>query len=215
MEFCFCSYQPLKRILRVVYKNVKVLKSSILTATEKYVRQLFKERLPEKLYFHNLGHTEMVVSACDEICRGMQLGNDVWEITLLAAWFHDTGYTRTYQGHEEESKNIAREFLVKHGYEEGKTEKVMNCIAATQLDHTPCDITEKVICDADLYHLSSKNYFKLLEQLRKEWEVVLNAKMTDRQWRLENLNFLNKHNYCTAYAQQNLEKGKQANMKRI
>ncbi|ELR73024.1 hypothetical protein C900_00104 [Fulvivirga imtechensis AK7] len=188
--------------------------SNILVSAESYVRQLFSKQLPDKLCFHNLAHTEMVVKASKEISQGMQLTNEEREIILIAAWFHDTGYIRTYAGHEEESKNIAREFLQKNQYTPLKISKVLTCIAATQLEKAPKEISEKVLRDADLYHLSSSNYFKWLGLLRKEWETVLDSKVSDDQWHLQNLDFLHQHNYCTAYGQKKLEKGKQANLKK-
>nr|WP_262896723.1 HD domain-containing protein [Fulvivirga marina] len=166
------------------------------------------------MIFHNLDHTEMVVNACDEISRGMQLNKNDREILLVAAWFHDTGYLYTYNSHEEEGKNIARDFLLNNGYPTSKIHKVMNCISVTQLDIEPHDIIEKVICDADLYHLSCRNYFQLSKQLRKEWELIFETKVSDDQWHRQNLDFLHQHNYCTAYAKNNLEKGKQMNIKK-
>lgn len=191
-----------------------MLKSDILTKVEAYVRALFKEQQSNKLVFHNLAHTEMVVNACDEISRGMQLNTNDREILLIAAWFHDTGYLCTYTGHEEVSKTIAQEFLFNNKYPRPKINKVMNCIGVTQLDAEPHDIIEKVICDADLYHLSCKNYFQLSKQLRKEWELIFDTEVSDDQWHRQNLNFLHQHNYCTAYAKNYLEKGKQMNIKK-
>lgn len=186
----------------------------MLTKVEAYVRALFKEQRTSKLVFHNLGHTEMVVNACDEISRGMQLSENDREVILIAAWFHDTGYLYTYADHEERSKNIAQSFLLENNYPLSKVKKVMNCIGVTQLDIEPHNIMEKVICDADLYHLSCRNYFQLSNKLRKEWELIFDTEINDDQWNRQNLNFLNQHNYCTTYAKNNLEKGKQMNIRK-
>ena len=186
----------------------------MLTKVEAYVRALFKEQRTSKLVFHNLGHTEMVVNACDEISRGMQLSENDREVILIAAWFHDTGYLYVYADHEERSKNIAQAFLIENNYPLSKVKKVMNCIRVTQLDIEPHNIMEKVICDADLYHLSCRNYFQLSNKLRKEWELIFDTEINDDQWNRQNLNFLNQHNYCTTYAKNNLEKGKQMNIRK-
>ncbi|UII29658.1 HD domain-containing protein [Fulvivirga ulvae] len=207
-------YQPLSDFLRDDKKVKKVLKSDILTKVEAYVRALFKEQQSNKLIFHNLGHTEMVVKACDEISQGMQLGKNDREALMIAAWFHDTGYLYTYSGHEEKSKNIARVFLSENNYPQSKINRVLNCISVTQLDAEPHNLIEKVICDADLYHLSCRNYFQLSKKLRKEWELIFETKVSDDQWHRQNLNFLHQHNYCTAYARTHLEKGKQVNIKK-
>ena len=184
----------------------------IITNAEATVMKILQKGLSPKLTFHNIEHTQRVVAACQEIGKCINISEDDREITLLAAWFHDTGYTKTNVAHEEASKMIALQFLMQYDYDLQKTRQILSCIEATRKDVTPQHITEKVICDADAYHLSTNHYFECLALLRKEWELVWDAKVSDAQWYRQNLKFLQHHHYYTTYGKTVLERRKQKNL---
>ncbi|MBL3654544.1 HD domain-containing protein [Fulvivirga sediminis] len=184
---------------------------SIIKKSEDYVCKLLANT-PNDLCFHNIHHTKMVVKATKEVCDKLEVGDDIQEIVTIAAWFHDTGYLKDYSNHEEESKIIAQDFLSKKQYDPGKLEEVLNCINATKFGHKPLSLSEKIICDADVYHLTCKKYFEWLEKLRVEWEKRLNTYLSDKQWYNDNLEFLKKHSFCTDYGKNVLEKRKQKNI---
>ncbi|MEX2335656.1 MAG: HD domain-containing protein [Fulvivirga sp.] len=102
-----------------------MLKSKIYFEVEDYCRGLLTEKLSKALCFHNLSHTEMVVNAAYEISQEMRLRADDVEIVVIAAWFHDTGFIRAYNGHEEESCSIAARFLLQNKYDLSKTERIL------------------------------------------------------------------------------------------
>ena len=81
-----------------------------------FIFNLFKTKLPKVVVYHNFSHTSHVVNTVTDICLSESVDSDDQEILELAAWFHDTGYTRGFERHEEESVKIAKEFLQKHNY---------------------------------------------------------------------------------------------------
>lgn len=184
----------------------------IIINAEVTAREILQKGLSPKLTFHNLEHTQRVVTACQEIGESVCISDDEQEIILIAAWFHDTGYTKTYFGHEEASKMIALQFLMQYENDLQKIRQILTCIEATRKDITPKHITEKIICDADAFHLSSDRYFECLSLLRKEWELVLDSKVSDKQWYRQNLKFLQHHSYYTSYGKTVLERRKQKNL---
>ena len=79
---------------------------------ETYIEDLFKEKIPGNLSYHNLEHTRYVVEQSILIGNESNLSAEDLEIVVTAAWFHDSGFVVKSKGHEDESLNIAREFLV-------------------------------------------------------------------------------------------------------
>ena len=82
------------------------------------------------------------------------------------------------------------------------------------MPQNPKNLLEKVICDADLYHLSLAEYCHLQALLLEEWKRVLSKKCTHEEWTQENLTFLKEHQYWTTYGQTILQKRKELNIEK-
>ena len=68
------------------------------------------------------------------------------------------------------------------------------------MPQNPTNKLEKIICDADLFHLGSENFIEKTTLLRSEWEQLCNKYLTDIEWLKENNNFFGEHKYFTNYA---------------
>lgn len=183
--------------------------NKIINQASIYVEELLSNQLPAGHIFHNLDHTRLVVQAVGEISGSLSIPEVEREVVLLAAWFHDCGHIKICDGHEEESKLIAGQFLNEANYPVPKIEKVLQCIEATKLPQRPKDMLGKILCDADLYHLAANDYFMSLDQLRAEWSQIKNENYTDADWFQLNLHFLQTHQYFTDYGREVLEGRKQ------
>lgn len=188
--------------------------SEILDKTEKYVTQLFKDKLSPKYLYHNYNHTTEVVEIVEEMAKSYDLSDDKTEVLLLASWFHDTGYIEQFDDHEEISKKLAREFLSKEGYEEKQTEQVLKLIESTRYDHKPEDLLEEIIHDADIAHIGRKRFFRKGELLRIELEEFKNEKFSDTEWEKHQLDFLINTPFYTTYAKEKYRKRKANNIKK-
>ena len=63
---------------------------------------------------------------------------------MLAAWFHDTGYSGgKAMGHENVSIEIATKFLNEHKVSQQVINKVTGCITATRLPQNPTTLSNK------------------------------------------------------------------------
>ncbi len=167
------------------------------------------------MYFHNLGHTLMVVNGVKRIGKAEGLSEDELFILELAAFLHDVGYTEKYWGHEEESARIAAEFLGANGLAIEKIELVKKCIVATKFPQHPAGKLEEVICDADFYHFSLPDYQDYASRLKTEWETNLNLFYTDVEWDELNLNMLSAHIYFTDYGKNILQQKKALNIVKL
>jgi predicted metal-dependent HD superfamily phosphohydrolase len=186
--------------------------NNLLQAVRDYVILFLTENLSEQLTFHNIGHTYEVVSAVREISQDTKLSEEDVLTVQVAAWFHDCGYAFCYKGHEDESKRIARNFLENFGCEESFIQKVLQCIDSTKYPQNPTSDIEKIICDADLFHLTRTNYPKYEKALRLEFEKYLGLIFTDEEWQIENSDFLKNHQYFTEYGKKILAKFKEVNV---
>src|SRR5215213_11217141 len=104
----------------------------LLSAARNYVTDIFTHQLKPEYVFHNLEHTEDVVEASSYMADHYKLNEDDRLVLMLAAWFHDTGYTKgEAAGHEEESVRIATEFLQRHTADSTLIQRVSSAIQAT------------------------------------------------------------------------------------
>lgn len=177
-----------------------------------YVKSFLTENLSDQITFHRIEHTETVVNAVIEIGLQENLSDEEMEIVTVSAWFHDCGYAKTYIRHEDESKKTAKTFLESSGCTLHFIDAVLNCIDATKYPQNPLSLIEKVICDADMYHLTSPNYPKYETALRREFEKYLGLNYTDEEWKIKNCNFFREHIYHTDYAQKSLSQFKEVNL---
>jgi hypothetical protein len=111
--------------------------------------------------------------------------------------------------------HIARTFLEEQGVGEKRIEKVLQCIAATEMPQRPQGLLAEVMCDADLYHLATEGYAEKTELLRQEVSLLTGEKVSKRKWLYGNKLFYEKHHYFTEYGRTVLEPRKQANLQRI
>ncbi len=183
--------------------------NNLLTKAEKLASEILQNEISSELTFHNYGHTRMVVEAVNTIGKAEKLDEGEIEIVQLAAWFHDTGYRDTYEGHEEKSQEIAVEFLKSEDVPSAKIEKVTGCILATQLDVAPKNKLEEILCDADMLHISNEKYEMYADNLRAEWSKVNNKNYTDFEWHQMNLEFVSKYRFYTSFGQEAVAKEKE------
>lgn len=189
---------------------------NLTVEAEKYVVNFLNTNLDNKFVYHNLSHTKRVVEKTQEISEGLSLSETEIEHLLVAAWFHDTGYTRTLDNHEDDGVIIATQFLKEHSASEETISIVSQLIMATKMGTTPTTQLEKIICDADCSHIGSKNFSDLSELLRKEWELTKDRVLTESEWLAENIKFLtHSHKFHTIFATKNWEKQKGKNLAKL
>ncbi|WP_420570661.1 Pycsar system effector family protein [Kordia sp.] len=190
--------------------------NTLIVEVEKFVVDFFNKNLDNKFVYHNLSHTKRVVEKTQEIIDGSEVSDEEAQQLLIAAWFHDTGYTKRMDDHEDEGVIIATNFLKKHNASEADIVAVSNLIMATKMGNTPQTLLEKVICDADCSHIGSKNFSDLTELLRKEWELTKDRVLKESEWLDENIKFLtHSHKFYTAFASKKWEKQKGKNLAKL
>jgi predicted metal-dependent HD superfamily phosphohydrolase len=189
--------------------------SEFIRQSKMLAEQVFKARAFEKHLFHNFDHTQDVVNAVGIIGQHTNLSADEMESALVAAWLHDIGYENGSKNHEQTSAQRAKDLLESLKAPQRKITEVTEAILATRMPQDPKTIVGQVLCDADLFHLSTDTCLEKSNMLRDELKALGVKEMSNGEWLNSTLEFMENHAYHTAYGQTVLEQRKQKNIKKI
>ncbi len=162
--------------------------------------------------YHSVDHTRSVVNAFEEIGKATNLSDREMELGLIAAWFHDTGYSRRCDIHEYESIKLFDKLKSKEDFTEKEVEIVHNLILSTKMPQQPSSALEEVLCDADLHHLGTDSFYDLSRLLKKEIEHETGNKIPKEKWNRDSYYFIREHNFFTKYAQEKFDAKKEENV---
>lgn len=182
---------------------------------EEYVRGLFDQMHSPSLVFHNLEHTENVVKYTKEIAGHYNVSEKEMLILYAAAWFHDTGYLFTEPGkHEEMSCDIMKKFMKDLVTDEDVITEIEGCIMSTKAPRHPKDLLQEIICDADTYHLGTKDFKAMNKKAFQE------AKLRDSNIKKEDfikgtIKMLEAHVFYTNYCKDLLNARKNKNLEKL
>lgn len=184
----------------------------LIKNASEFVFNLFKEKLSGEYVYHNYKHTLETVKACKELAGVYNLTSRDYEILLLAAWFHDTGYTDVYQGHEERSVAIMKDYL-QGEYKLEDIAEIESLILSTRANSEPDGTLQEILHDADYINIGKKRFNDRAELLRIEWERVLKKNYTPLEWAEQQLNFLLNTTFRTEEALGNYDDQREANIR--
>ncbi|MDB5202849.1 MAG: metal-dependent phosphohydrolase [Ferruginibacter sp.] len=183
----------------------------LMSEIGEYVQQLFAETGDGHLHYHNFSHTMDVVNNSLEIARHYPLSGLDLQVLITAAWFHDTGHLfGTPAGHEEKSVLLMRNYFKDKNKDNAFLNQVENAILCTRLSYKPTSLIEEILCDADLFHLGTDQFFSANEKVRAEMESRTNSLFPN--WLSTTWIFMKEHHYFTGYCQQLLGEQKARNI---
>lgn len=185
----------------------------IIQKAEDFVFAHFKDNLSPTYTYHNFNHTLRVVNATEKLIEKEKVSQVEKTALLLAAWFHDTGYTNGGDKHEQRSVSFLNDFAKGQSIDHETLALAENLILITCFSAEPKTIAECILRDADSAHFADANYLSLSELLREEWKQTNGKIFTDVEWALENRNMLTQcHRYYTDYAKRKWQPLKDANV---
>jgi len=185
--------------------RIKMKYRKILKEIACHISTRFRIYENPALRFHNIKHTREVVHAARLLADYFQLDKEGEFIVLAAAWFHDAGFRNDAERHEEESMELAEDYLINAHVPAGVIRQITDCIFSTRLPQHPVTLFAKILCDADLYYLGTtqcyKNEMRLLKEYNATYRLNHNNKLA---WLKSSLQQLCGHKYYTDYFQQTL-----------
>jgi uncharacterized protein len=132
--------------------------------------RLLRSGLDPRLTYHSTEHTEDVLRQVERIAAAENI-TDIRQLLLIriAALFHDTGFLRTYKGHEKESCVIMLATLDTGLFTEAEIDMICGMIMATKIPQMPKNLPEMIICDADLDYLGREDFEAISNSLKNEF----------------------------------------------
>ena len=190
-----------------------------LKIVDQYIRELFREELPDGIKYHDADHTlhpsRGVVASANRIAISENLSQKDRELVITAAYFHDTGYIREYDKNEPIAARMAGRILKIIGYKPAEIKKVQKMILATDLAKKPKTHIEKILCDADLDHLGRDDFFKLDQKLRDGRRPRGLDVSDEEKWYEGTLKLMVNHRYYTESQKKRRKEKKQDNIKQL
>ena len=182
---------------------------------EEYVTGFFEQMQTPELAFHNLEHTQNVVKHTREIAGHYNVSENEMLILFTAAWFHDTGHLVTDPSkHEVMSVEIMKKFMKQHLDDEKTIDTVEECIMATKVPRNPKNLLEEIICDADTYHLGTKD-FKVTNRNFFEESKLRLGETDPVKFNEDTIKMLEAHRFYTSYCKELLNKRKNKNLNKL
>lgn len=194
---------------------MKNITNKLVEETKEYVSDLLENKLSVDVLFHSIKHTMDVLKNSETIAKYSCLEESDTNILRLSALFHDLGYIKMYQGHEEESAKYASEYLKSKDIDNSTIRNITGSILATKIPQCPKTIIAKMLCDADLMHLTYDNYFEQIDLMRLEWSNLGITNLNEQEFHLGSIDFFKAHKYFSEYGQDILEAKKQHTLLRI
>lgn len=188
------------------------MKPDIERAKQYILERMARELSPHLLY-HSLSHTrDDVMTAAERLGRSSGIDDDGLFLLLTAAAYHDSGFLNTYEDHESSSIVIATESLPDFGYSPEQIQSICSLIAATRMPQRPNGFLEQLICDADLDLLGREDFIRLNGVLLEERRYYDKEPITQKDWLVEQIGFMEDHHFFTDAAIQSRQAGKIRNL---
>ena len=185
-------------------KNNKIQNLPDYSLAEEFILAELKNGLSNRLSYHGYHHTIDVLDSALEIAAHEKINEDDIKLLRIAVLFHDSGFIRQYDNHEECGCDMADEYLPGFGFLPEQIKTIQGMIRATKIPHNPKNLLEEIICDADLDYLGRQDVEEVASSLFEE--LKLQKKIADVQLWLEmQIDFLNHHKYYTNYSRKNRE----------
>lgn len=185
----------------------------LLKQAQEFATNLLQTKVSKSATFHTLQHTREVVAACEKLAAMQEITDEDRTALLIAAWFHDTGYSSGQaKNHENLSIHWAADFLTANNAPEELKNKVTGCINATRMPQTPTNMIEQIMCDADLFHLGTDTFKEKSRLLKEELANFGGEDVSKKEWRRINIAFLEAHKYYTPFGQEKLQPVKEKHL---
>jgi predicted metal-dependent HD superfamily phosphohydrolase len=184
----------------------------LMSAAEEHVSEAFRVAGKNQYPYHNLAHTQTVVTHAFEIASHYEISEKEIAQLGIAAWFHDIGHLYTTpQGHEEKSVEQMKAFMEKHHEAAEFVDEVAEIIMATDHYNEPSTLLQQIIRDADTYHFGTKEFKETNKLVKKEYEM---RGLAVSEWDRHTLERLKQHRFYTSYCIEILDAGKEENIRK-
>ena len=107
--------------------------------------------------------------------------------------------------HEEMSCEIMRKFMKDHIEDEKTIRAIEDCIMATKFPRNPKNLFEQIICDADTYHLGTKDFKDTNKRAFEDAASLRSGDSDQDKFNEDTIEMLETHQFYTNYAKELVE----------
>ena len=169
--------------------------------------------LSPHLTYHSLRHTrDDVLPAAVRLARATGVDGDALLCLATAALFHDIGFLVTYDDHETHGIALAQAALPDLGYSAAQLDVIAELIAATRMPQRPTSPLAELLCDADLDVLGREDFWDVNRLLLAETEYYRGQVISEAEWLVNQLRFLEEHVYFSGTTHTLRDPGKVRNV---
>jgi predicted metal-dependent HD superfamily phosphohydrolase len=187
----------------------------LIDKVKAFAHAFFRKHRNDAYVYHDAHHTRDVVEAARIIIGFYQLTDADHFIVIAAAWFHDLGYFIDPAHHEEKGAELAAKFLAEEKVSDEIIQKVRDCIMATKLPQQPHDLSEQIVCDADLFHFGTDNFSKRNQLLLEEYNNLHDHPMSKTAWQDKTVAMMEAHHFFTDYGLLYLSRPQEKNIRKL
>jgi uncharacterized protein len=182
------------------------------------IYEIFISKLEQEMAshfsYHTADHTKYVINMAIFIAKKEKIEGHELELLKIAALFHDMGFLKSRENHEEVSCELASKELPSWDFDSGEISQICGMIRSTKIPQRPITQLDKILADADLEYLGTDLYEEGASRLYREL-IYFNPTLTEKEWLEIQVNFLNSHHYHTDFCINNRESKKQEHLKRL
>jgi len=184
-------------------------------AAQQYAFRRIETELDSTIYYHNIVHTrDEVLPAVELFAHFEGVKGEPLLLLKTAAIFHDIGFIDSCDEHELAGVEITKNALPEFGYLPYQITSIIGMIMATRIPQSPKNTLEELLADADLAVFGNDDFSERNLLLRAEREAFGNY-TSDEEWYLEQLRFLEIHEYFTVGARFYKNTGKTHNIYKL
>ena len=181
-------------------------------AAIQYALKRLYEELSPALTYHNLWHTEEdVIPAVERLACAYRIPPRYRRLLALASAYHDIGFLRQYDDHDQAGVEMVTELLPGFGFGPEDIACIAGCILATRALAQPENLLQAMLTDADLDVLGRDDFQTRSQALWAEVAPVLGLTSWE-SWLQEQRAFLCRHRYRTSVARSLRDAGKRQNI---
>ena len=195
----------------------KLSKRPVLLEPQLYfaILEELRRSVPPAYSFHDAGHARDVVSAIYQILpHHPSLSAARWRELLVAALLHDFRYADGPVGHEAASAEFAASVARRSGFGDASSERIAALVLATEPSHVPISLPEKIIRDADLFHIGTPAHARRSRDLRDELAATGHP-FSPARWRARELAFLSTHRFHLPWLERERAPARTATIRRL
>ena len=187
----------------------------LIKQAETFVSKYMRKHDNPRLLYHNLSHTQNIVSVTGHIAKHYSLKEKELFIVTAAAWFLYVGYYKDVLHPGEASTKLAEEFLKTSGVEMETIESIKKCILNANITSTDDALLANIISDAKTFYLGTENFSSYNKLKRQESELINNISIDKNEWKRITIQMLESHEYHTDYCKDRLDGNKQKNLQNL